>query len=243
MREVCGSDELFLGVPGTSGVIHLLDRLLVEFPETNTAIVPAKSIATADRDRILSVIYKDLFDDRIGGSIPCSFCGSLFDVDFSLDGLIAHLDATNEKENIEILDGGEYLLNNKIRFRLPTGEDESLTWGLESKEAEKILLERCLLDGSRGAEAAQIQQAIQQVAPLVSADLSVSCPECGCEQSLHFDIQSFLLSSLNHERKLLAGEVHRLAVTYGWSHHEILELPRSMRRQYVALILSEFETS
>ncbi len=242
LRDFVGSDEMAVDMPGTLGALNLLDRLIVDMPGVNGTPVSAKDIATADRDRILVVIYKKLYGDQIESSIPCVGCTSLFDIGFSLGDLITHLDSSNGSAFGKGEEKGVFKMENDVSFRLPTGEDEYLTLGLAPHEAEKVLMRRCLMDSAPDAEMAGLQQALQQVAPLVATELSATCPECSLEQTVHFDIQSFLLSSLSNERKSLTAEVHRLARAYGWSHQEIMELPRNLRRQYVALVMAELES-
>jgi hypothetical protein len=82
---------------------------------------------------------------------------------------------------------------------------------------------------------------METVAPLLSLDLPTSCPLCGAEQEVPFDLVSFFMAALIRERPLLAREVHYLARAYRWSHTEILSLPRSERRAFVALVLAEYQ--
>ena len=55
-------------------------------------------------------------------------------------------------------------------------------------------------------------------------------------QIFHFNLQEYLLTSLTKEKDNLVAEVHMLARFYGWGLNEILELPRSSRKSYVALM-------
>jgi hypothetical protein len=41
---------------------------------------------------------------------------------------------------------------------------------------------------------------------------------------------------LKKERPRLLYEIHRIASSYHWSQQEILQLPRTLRKQYVELI-------
>ena len=70
-----------------------------------------------------------------------------------------------------------------------------------------------------------------------------SCPQCGAPQKVHFDMQRYLLHTLNDERGFLHREVHIIATTYGWSRAEILDLPREDRRVYVRLIIADREAA
>jgi hypothetical protein len=127
------------------------------------------------------------------------------------------------------------------------GRDEYAVAGLAAEEAERALLERCVVAAGEGGtafdasglDASAVQEALEQLAPMLDLDLNARCPECGQDQSFHFNIQSYLLGALLGERRQLAAEVHRLAMAYGWSLHDILSLERAERRTFVALVETE----
>lgn len=161
-----------------------------------------------------------------------------------MQDLLAFLDPDEKNlPGVKRLADGHFQLQDGRRFRLPTGEDEYTVLSLPPAEAEEGLLQRCLIeegDVSEGADSnLTVQAAMETLAPLVDLDLDARCPECGTEQSVHFDIQHYLLSALCQERHQLAVEVHRLASVYGWNLNEILDLSRSQRRALVELIESE----
>ncbi|MEO1623768.1 MAG: hypothetical protein AAFV25_01330 [Bacteroidota bacterium] len=242
LRELRGSDELSLASSGTLGAIQLLDRLMVRQANAPAEVSSARQIATADRDRIFAMLYQHLYGNRIDSSIECSACQSLFDMDFALDDLIRHLEGGGVT-NVKQVGQGVYQMKQQGRFRLPTGEDECLLLSMPTAEAEQLLVERCWLEETTCSDRDSLQQAMQQLAPMIASDLEAHCPECQHVQPVHFDLQSFLLSSLLKERERLLWEVHCLAKTYHWSHRDILELPRTTRRSYIRLILSELDAN
>lgn len=74
---------------------------------------------------------------------------------------------------------------------------------------------------------------------MMSLDIATACPECGRAQDVWFDLAAFLIRTLAGERPFLLRETHLLAARYGWSHGEIMALPRDDRRAFAALIESE----
>ena len=58
--------------------------------------------------------------------------------------------------------------------------------------------------------------------PLADVRLNLHCPDCAQEWEAGFDIVSFIWAELNAWARRLLGEVHELALTYGWSEAEIL---------------------
>jgi hypothetical protein len=244
IRELCGRDELAVEDLGTVGAIGLLNSLLVNPEATGTPLkVKAEQMVTADRDRLMAWVYQQTYGPTVPSTVHCQYCSEPFDLDFSLEDLQAHMQPEFEENALERFDDGSFCLANGPRFRLPCGEDEFTVMGLPLDRAEQVLLVRCLLEGNPASDGERVQQAMAQIAPVLQREMKAFCPECGREQPVYFNMQSFLLTRLRSEQKQVAGEVHRLATAYRWSHQEILDLPRRLRRTYVALIESEGHTA
>ncbi|MCB0561872.1 MAG: hypothetical protein H6573_19250 [Lewinellaceae bacterium] len=241
LRDLRGHQEQAVEGTGTLDALLLLDGLLLRMQDGKLPCKPPE-LATADRDRLLAAIYKRTYLDKIESAITCEACQSAFDLDFSLDALLTQLQPDKTLEGIARLDDGTFRLAGGVHFRLPTGEDELAVLGLSPDEAAHLLLKRCLLDGDLEQDTARMQEAMQVIAPLMDMDLAACCPECGHQQWVHFNMQSFLLTALLQEQSQLAWEVHRLASAYQWSLNEILDLPRRLRRAYVRMIDVEMET-
>lgn len=220
--------------------VRLLGRLLEAGNEKNSRPVEALKMTAADRDNLLATVYMRTYGPRIESTLGCFQCGALFDIDFSLKELQSCLTDGARQEALSQGGDGNFLLPDGRRFRLPTGEDECAVLGMTLDEGADELLRRCFTEGHPSTDNGDVLAAMAEVAPLLDMELAGRCPECANEQSVHFDIQSFLLTALEQEKSRLAWEVHRLACAYGWSLEEILGLPRSLRRTYVALVESEF---
>jgi hypothetical protein len=242
LRNLCGHDELAVGDVGTMGAVQLLNRLLVDVYGTRAGGLTAEQLVVADRDRLLALVYRYTYGPGIESTVICQSCNVRFDLDFSLDDLLAHQEAEPVTESAEWMENGTLFRINEARFRLPTGEDELAAWGLPARQVEQSLLRRCIREGDPATDGAAVQQAMERIAPLLQVELLAHCPECGKDQALQFDVQSFLLSRLINDQKRVAGEVHRIARAYGWSSGEILNLPRKLRRTYVALIEADRDT-
>lgn len=232
LRELNGHDELLTEGSGTPGALNLLRNIIVQH-QFGEKELKAEKIVTADRDYLLASVYQYTFGPRIQSVLQCAACHSRFDLDFMLPDWITHTrqGATDPVRD----DEGFYRMADDTKFRLPDGSDEMAIWGLPVEEAEQLLLQRCVPGPILKERSAAIQQAMAQQAPVLMANMSATCPECGHTQSAHFDLQAFLLARMRNERKRVAAEVHCLAVAYQWSHREILDLPRSLRKTYVSL--------
>ncbi len=233
LRSLRGADEMTVENTGTKILVSLLESLIQ--PEANGKNIGASQIVTADRDRLLAQLYISLYGAKIESTLSCRECGQKFDLDFSLDKLLDHYHPVTDT----LPPDGRYQLEPGICFRLPNGEDEMLINGFGGPEAEKHLLERCLLEGNPETDNEKVQSKMAELAPVLSVDMQATCPECNHAQQVQFDMQTFFLTKLKQERPVLIREVHSIASQYHWSQQEILDLPRSLRKQYAALIQSE----
>lgn len=239
LRELCGHDELSVSGTGTLNAIGLVNRLLVEHPVTTISSGKANTIATADRDRLLADLYGHTWGNQIDSTISCSHCNHQFDLNFLLNDLQLHLYESLDKNlKIESETKGIFQLPTGQKFRLPTGEDECAIVGLSPEQAVLALKTRCLLDKEESHHFEE--DLFEQIAPLIETDMLATCPECEQSQNVQFDIQSWLLTTIQQEQQILIREVHQLAMSYKWSHQEILDLPRYLRRKYVRLIEASY---
>jgi hypothetical protein len=230
LRSLNGADEMAVENTDTKNLIRLLESLMQPAAAGNK--VNAAQIVTADRDRLLALLYISMYGTKVESTLSCAACGQKFDLDFSLDELLRHY----QPDVAGVTDNGSYQLEPGISFRLPNGEDEIFIDGFKGADAEKQLLERCLLEGNAETDNEKVQQKMAELAPVLSMEMQAVCPECGNEQQVQFDMQSFFLTKLKQEKPGLIREIHSIASQYHWSQQEILNLPRNLRKQYAALI-------
>jgi len=233
LRELNGFDELMIDDPGTRGALRLLHHTMMPPASGEPAIAPGK-IVIADRDYLLSGIYRYTYGSRIESVLKCRDCGLPFDMDFSLDDLVATVRNSAGEHRRD--NRGFFYASNERQFRLPDGDDELAVLGMPAEQAERHILERCLTGGHAGTDGTDIQALMRSAAPLLFSEMETVCPECGERQQVTFDMQTFLLSRMKNERKRVAAEVHCLATAYRWSHQEILEIPRGLRKTYAGMI-------
>lgn len=236
LRDICGHDEQDAGGLGTLEAIRLLDRLVMDAPGSNVRPGKAKELPTAERDRLLAEIYSRTYGKTVESTVTCRKCQALFDVRFVLGALLDHLSRNVKHAHAQQGHDGVFTLPEGTCFRLPTGEDECAVLEMEPDRAFSVLLRRCVINRQIPDDPDAIERAMEEAAPLLDLDMDTRCPECGERQTVHFDIQHFLLTALGRGKKLLAREVDRLARTYGWSLSEILSLPRNVRLMYVDLV-------
>lgn len=201
----------------------------------------AWSLTLADRDRLVAELYRWCFGSRMVGRLQCEQCGEPFDVDFSLDDLLQDVEQTVREafgSGVRLDESGVFQLPGGERFRAPRMGDERAILGEGAERAHDRLLEACA-DGQSGKLSDAALSALESVAPVLDFELPVACAHCQVEQRARFDVVDYFLAALRTERAILVREVHCLATAYGWPHKDILDLPRSVRREYVALVLAE----
>lgn len=239
LRPLCGHDEASInGVSAIESAV-LIDRLLVSVPGTTVTAGSAEKLAVCDCDRIFAALYLNYFGEQVESTVSCQTCGDSFELAFSLRNLMANLDAITPTKATGPDSDGIYTLEDGRQFRLPTLSDRNALIGLEPESAITTLLKRCMVHGDPMAGIDSLQAAMEEVGPVLDLDLDAQCPHCSTDQTVRFDIQTYMLRALIFEQRFLTREIHRIAMAYGWGHQEILNLPREERQTFVRLIEAE----
>lgn len=234
LREMNGHDEQLIYNGSTECALQLIGQLIVQrYPGSTGQQVKAEKIPVADRDYLLAEIYKYTYGAGIESSLNCSACGEKYELSFLLDDLVTH--SGNRTNKITADQEGFFCGEAGERFRLPTGEDEIAVMGAAPEEAETIMFNRCVTQ-TGSVQKNEIMEMMENLGPVLTTDIVVNCPECGTPQSVQFDMQQYLLTKIKNGRRKLAAEVHSIALAYGWSHKEILDLPITMRHTYAGFI-------
>lgn len=105
------------------------------------------------------------------------------------------------------------------------------------------LLERCLTDVTPElpwpvpAElVAEIEAMLEQLDPLAVVVVDATCPTCGTADSPVVDLLGFAWTLFEARALRLLGEVHRLALAYGWTERDVLSLDPTRRAVYLELV-------
>jgi hypothetical protein len=225
LQELCGHEELAIEGVHTAAVVALLNRLLRRqggMASSPNLPVDAAQLSACDRDSVLAALYRLHWGDRIVSSLTCQACDALFDLSFHLSGLQKKLWSDVEEDTT---------------IALPTAEDEMRmgrylgTWAERANGLVKISDPEANIVDEEYVNALSLR--LERYAPIMDVDLQTTCPECGHQQKVRFDLQSFAMQRWLNDRDQLLQDVHSLASQYRWSLNEILDLPTSMRRRLV----------
>jgi hypothetical protein len=127
-----------------------------------------------------------------------------------------------------------------LALRLPTARDLE-RWRDQGTPAEHLARELIQDDGTLpeplpGAWLAAIEATLAGADPLVDFRLAIACPACGTSARYELDLQELALARLRATHTDLLRCVHRLASAYHWTEEQILAVPPSRRRAYLAMI-------
>ena len=233
IREPSGLDEQCVGGRTTLDAVRLIDRLLVDHPAAAVQAGEAASLTVPERDLLLAATWILGWGPRIAATVTCAGCASPFDLHFALGELA---DEVRTASGGLPDAGGVVTVPSGARFRLPTAVDEGAVIGLPPSEAERVLLSRCLISGDTVADGPAVETAMELTGSGIDVDLAARCPECGHDATVQFQIQDYLLGAICTDWPSLVEDLHRIALAYRWSLHEILSLPRSRRQAFVALL-------
>ncbi len=227
------------------------DLLLVESPGTSTELALAlvsrlvaplegdmdgwAALPVPDLEVLLLLIRQTVFGDQVRAETRCevSTCGAAIDVNFSIDGYLAHHRPRQPRNVAADAEAGWYRLRgSEARFRLPLVADRLAVHGATHPARE--LARRCMQPaGLTAVMRRRIVKAMAALAPSLSHEVEGRCPECGTPLLLYLDVQEFTLAELRDQARHVLDDIHLLARAYHWPESEILALPR-VRRMYYA---------
>jgi hypothetical protein len=187
------------------------------------------------RDAALLDLRELTFGASCEAVVDCSECGEPLELAFGLADL--RVDAPEPPESLTVSAGGR-----EVRFRLADTRDLLASVAPSDVDgSRRRLLERCVLEpgGAEGLDAEQastVAEAMAAADPQADVELDLECPACGARRRETFDIASFMWSEVEALAARLLGEVHQLALAYGWREPDVLALTPGRRRYYLEAI-------
>jgi hypothetical protein len=193
------------------------------------------------RDAHLMRLRELMFGRAIEATAACPHCGERIELAFRTDDIRAPAPAETGETFAVAAEPW------RLTLRLPNAADLATLAPADGLDAAReALFARCLV-ASEGAPpparwpAAVLDRAAAAMAerdPQAQVELALSCPACTEQWSARFDILAFLWSEIAAAGRRLLGEVHLLALAYGWTERDTLALSAWRRRRYVELAQS-----
>lgn len=166
--------------------------------------------------------------------LTCPDCGAVLDVPLRLDDL---LDATGDlpegaAAGLVTVDG--------VVVRGPTTED--LLVALASEDPSAALRGRCVTwpagVGATTADPAvqeRVSAAAEELAGASALAVRLDCPDCGGDVAAEVDAVALLADRVADEVRDLLADVAELAMAFGWSEADVLQLSDARRHAYLDL--------
>jgi len=249
LRPPAGVDDLLLlesGQPGLRVALALLGRLVERADGTP---LDCNALPIPDVDRLLLSLRQSLVGDRLQADTRCVApeCGARVDISFSIADYLAHHVPADDEALAPGSEDGWYVLQQAgVELRVPRADDQLAVEGLV--DPVSALLARCVRprgpressersDPSERSEQAraQVEAALERLAPSLFAELEATCPECGLAMTIDFDPLSFTLGELRDRAAWIYEDVAWIAHYFHWNEAEILALPAARRARYAEL--------
>ncbi len=208
------------------------------------------NLTIGQRDACLLHLHEMTFGSQLKGLADCPACQECLELALNTQDLLARHGPPSDPETMELLsqERSFRLEAYEVTFRLPTSADlTALSGQTDAALARQRLLETCILGVRCQGEVqpprklpAEILKALiehmNEAEPLTDLALAASCPVCGHNWQIIFDIVSFFWSEINAWSMRLMREVHMLAMAYGWRETDILAMSAWRRQRYLELI-------
>ena len=180
-----------------------------------------RRLPVGERDLRLLALQRELRGRNLEGVASCPACGTLAETSFDLDALRAAL--VTDDAPIPCSHG-----RHRATVRRPTTDD------VLAASSREELLRRCIsVADAPDALLDAAEEALERADPAADIRLALTCPDCGHEWTVLFDVAAFLWREVTLLAERLAEDVHLLALAYGWSERDILALTPARRQLYL----------
>lgn len=254
LSPLSGEDEAFLlegggTLPPARRTTALLARCLTRLGPWSPRVSPGLAVPAAavsaltvgDREALLLHLRRLTLGERLECVLRCSApgCGDRMELDLAVGDLLVAPAAAAQPWYEEVFHDGS--VPWRVRFRLPTGEDQELAADLlrqDTSSAAGLLLARCVEGGPElpPAVADAVAERMAWLDPQAEIVLRLACPVCGHETSTLFDAGSWLYQEIAGRAAELYREVHLLAFHYHWREADILAMTGRKRRLYLGFL-------
>jgi hypothetical protein len=204
---------------------------------------PLARLPVGQRDALLMRLRERTFGTQIKGFAQCPKCGVRleFPLDLRAYDVAGSLEHRLTPQALTV-DGYE------VHFRVPDSVDLAFIAQFPDEETARLmLLGRCVLSAAKGGRPVAPQELpepviesigrrMEELDPLSYLSLSIDCARCNHQWLVLLDIGTLLWQEVSRSAEQLLGDVHTLALSYGWSESEILAMSEARRRFYLEQI-------
>lgn len=199
-----------------------------------------EQVRLSERDALLLAIRAQTLGNLMTAVTPCPDCGERAEITFSAEqiGLGISVDLKPVVTEIIECEGHEVELNPITAGNLARLDDmTSIATGSE------FLLQQAVIsiDGKSAIAINKemlgpIDMALEQLDPLASINLLVTCHKCNHDWPMAFDAGQYFWEEIKTLAHNLMLDVAELAKNFHWSESEILAMSARRRRMYLEMI-------
>lgn len=224
--------------PWPQFVSQVLSAAVASLDEQPFNAPMADALCVADRHFLMLQLAQVVDGDGFWVTAQCAGCGAHFDLRLARSALPIKT-AGDGFPAVEVQVGPQ-----RFGLRVPTGADQAaLAVGPESRQVRQ-LLQTCLqhVDGQAPAAdavatldaqtLADLDAALDDVAPDIGQQVQTQCPECGQAQVVALGTQGLMPT----RSAAVFDDIRRLAHHCHWSEADIVAMPRARRLHYLRLV-------
>ncbi len=196
------------------------------------------------RDEALLALREATFGRVLGGFARCPACAA--PLEFDVDAAAFRAPAG--------IDVGPFVVEADgltVSVRQPDSRDLAAVVEHGDDDPESALLHRCVGEArdragdardpwASGRIPAALRERIAQElvarAPLVAADVALTCPACHHAWEVGVDIAGYFWTEIEAEAHRLLGQVAELARAFGWRESDILAMSARRRHAYLQVL-------
>jgi len=219
-----------------------LNLLVLACPQMDSNAVAKLSIG--ERDARLLLLRERMFGSRLTNMADCPKCSERLEWETNINDIRLQSLQPHHSSREFSLELDDY----SIRFRLPNSLDIAavIADGPGQPDPAKILAD-CILDCQCSGKARELEdlpdKVIQALSQRMEAEdpqadirMALNCPNCSHQWAVRFDIASYLWLEINQWAVRILQDVHKLARTYHWPEHDILNMNPVRRQLYLGMV-------
>lgn len=245
MRPLTVNELLTVWEKGTNQTLiekslHLL-AVACSVPDINVLA----GISIGERDARLLQLREWMFGSRLPNTANCPECSER--VEWETEVRTIRFQKPDLTSSIKIfnLEVGGF----NIKYRLPNSLDVArAAFGTHKSGLEKILLE-CILEVEHGQDDFNVVDLPEKVLEALNhqmgeedpqADIRIllNCPTCAHKWEAPFDIVSYFWLEIDNWAMQILKDVSVIAMAFGWSENDILNMSRQRRQLYLSMLKS-----
>lgn len=232
------SDPVF---PDATQLMGLWDVLQGQAPRARVLCVAQPWIGEAVGVQSLGMVqaaalrgHAQHFGDRISCQDRCPDCTAQLGLDLSAVELL------QAQANAPSPEGKLHWQGWQVRYRLP-GPQDLHNISADADAGRANLIQTCITQ-IEGPDQKPPQELVTALAaqmeredPLAAAEMALECPDCGTRWQSGFDACVTFLARIEAWARRTLWEVHQLAMRYGWSQQELLQMSPLRREAYLLM--------